>query len=312
MRTEWPPPQSHFPGIHMVHFRRSPYAPYMDLHLAVSTSGDIAASLYRQLLAAVRDGRLVPGERLPSTRELARSLSLSRGTVADAYERLAAEGILESRRGSGTYVPAHVTPNRARCAPSGQRVAPRRVWSELPPYVPDPEGLDFDLAGGEPDPSLFPLATWRRLVSETLRPSLLATSPYAGTSHPALQDAIAGYLGRSRSVVAHGDDIILTNGSQQAFDLVTRVLVAPGDRVAVESPGYTSLVRLWVSHGALVTGVPVDDEGLVVDALPDDARVVYVTPSHQFPTGVVLQRDRRAERCAGIGPDKACPEGVLV
>ncbi len=265
----------------------------MDLHLAVSTSGDIAASLYRQLLAAVRDGRLMSGERLPSTRELAQSLNLSRGTVASAYERLAAEGILETRHGSGTYIPAHVTPSRARCAPSGERVAPRSVWSELPPYVPDPVDIDVDLAGGEPDPSLFPLATWRRLVSETLRPSLMATSPYAGTSHPALQDAIAAYLGRSRSVVAQGDDIILTNGSQQAFDLVARVLVSPGDRVAVESPGYTSLVRLWVSHGARVTGVPVDDDGLVVDALPDDARVVYVTPSHQFPTGVVMSLPRR-------------------
>jgi GntR family transcriptional regulator/MocR family aminotransferase len=189
----------------------------MDLHLAVSTSGDIAASLYRQLLAAVRDGRLMSGERLPSTRELAQSLNLSRGTVASAYERLAAEGILETRHGSGTYIPAHVTPSRARCAPSGERVAPRSVWSELPPYVPDPVDIDVDLAGGEPDPSLFPLATWRRLVSETLRPSLMATSPYAGTSHPALQDAIAAYLGRSRSVVAQGDDIILTNGSQQAY-----------------------------------------------------------------------------------------------
>ena len=265
----------------------------MDLHLTVSASGDIAASLYRQLLSAVRDGRLASGERLPSTRELAHSLSLSRGTVAGAYERLTAEGILESRRGSGTYVPAHVAPSRARCAPSGQRVAPRSVWSELPPSLPDPVDVEFDLAGGEPDPSLFPLATWRRLVSETLRPSLMATSPYSGTSHPALQDAIAGYLGRSRSVVARGDDILLTNGSQQAFDLVARVLVSPGDRVAVESPGYTSLVRLWVSHGARVTGVPVDDEGLVVDALPDDARVVYVTPSHQFPTGVVMSLPRR-------------------
>ncbi len=265
----------------------------MELHLTVSTSGDIAASLYRQLLAAVRDGRIGTGERLPSTRELAARLDLSRGTVASAYERLCAEGILESRHGSGTYVPAHVTPDRARCAPSGDRVAPRRVWSELPASVPDPVGVSDDLAGGEPDPRLFPLATWRRLVSETLRPSLLAMSPYTGTSHRALQDAIAGYLGRSRSVVAHSDDIILSNGSQQAFDLVARVLVAPGERVAVESPGYTSLVRLWVSHGARVTGVPVDDEGLVVDALPDDARVVYVTPSHQFPTGVVMSLPRR-------------------
>ena len=265
----------------------------MDLQMDVGPPGEVTASLYRQLVAAIRDGRLTPGERLPSSRELADQLQVSRGTVTAVYDRLAAEGLVESRRGSGTYVPTHVTPSRARCAPRGQRVAPRHVWSSLPPDVPDPTGVEFDLAGGEPDPSLFPLATWRRLMSETLRPSLIATSPYAGTSHPALQDAIAAYLGRSRSVVAQGDDIILSNGSQQAFDLVARVLIAPGNRVAVESPGYTSLVRLWSSHGARVTGVPVDDEGLVVDALPDDARVVYVTPSHQFPTGVVMSLPRR-------------------
>ena len=264
----------------------------MDLHLTVARE-DIAASLYRQLLAAVRDGRLSSGERLPSTRELARSLRLSRGTVASAYERLCAEGVLESRKGSGTYVPAHVTPSRARCAPRGQRVAPRSVWSELPPGVPDPGDVTFDLAGGEPDPRLFPLATWRRLMAETLRPSFITTNPYAGTGNPALQSAIASYLGRSRGVVAQGDDILVTSGSQQAFDLVARVLVAPGDRVAVESPGYSSLVRLWLSHGAVVTGVEVDDEGLVVESLPDDARVVYVTPSHQFPTGVVMSLPRR-------------------
>jgi GntR family transcriptional regulator/MocR family aminotransferase len=146
---------------------------------------------------------------------------------------------------------------------------------------------------GGPDTTLFPLPVWRRLVSATLRPSLQAAPAYDGSGHPALQSQIARYLGVSRSVVADGSDVLLTNGAQQALDVTARVLVSPGDTVAVEDPGYTAAVRLFASHGARVRGVPVDEEGLVVDAVPRGARLVYVTPSHQFPTGTVMSLRRR-------------------
>ncbi len=265
----------------------------MDLQLDLGPSGDVTASLYRQLVSAIRDGRLAPGERLPSSRELADRLSISRGTVTAVYDRLAAESLVETRRGSGTCVAGKVVPWSGRTAPHGRRIAPRPLWTSLPAGFPDVEGLEFDLSAGGPDPSLFPFAVWRRLTSEALRPDLAATSPYTGLGHPALQTAIAGYLGRSRSVVCEGSDVILTNGAQQGFDLIARVLVAPGDMVAVEDPAYTGVVRLLASHSATVVGVPVDDEGLVVDALPDAGKVVYVTPSHQFPTGVVMSLRRR-------------------
>ncbi len=265
----------------------------MDLHLDVGPSGDVTASLYRQLVSAIREGRLAPGERLPSSRELADQLRISRGTVTAVYDRLATESLVDTRRGSGTSVAGKVVPWSGRTAPHGRRIAPRPVWASLPPAVPDVEGLGFDLSAGGPDPRLFPLAVWRRLMSESLRPELAGTSPYAGVGHTALQAAIAGYLGRSRAVVCEGSDVILTNGAQQGFDLVARVLVSPGDVVAVEDPAYTGVVRLLASHSATVVGVPVDDEGLVTDALPDAARIVYVTPSHQFPTGVVMSLRRR-------------------
>jgi GntR family transcriptional regulator/MocR family aminotransferase len=265
----------------------------MDLHLDVGPSGDVTASLYRQLVVVIRDGRLAPGERLPSSRELADQLQVSRGTVTAVYDRLAAESLVDTRRGSGTCVARKVVPWSGRQAPHGRRIAPRAIWDSLPPGVPDVEGLGFDLSAGGSDPRLFPFAVWRRLMSESLRPELAGTSPYSGAGHPALQTAIAGYLGRSRSVVCEGSDVILTNGAQQGFDLVARVLVSPGDVVAIEDPAYTGVVRLLASHGAAVVGVPVDDEGLVVEALPEQARVVYVTPSHQFPTGVVMSLRRR-------------------
>ncbi|MGV8849067.1 MAG: PLP-dependent aminotransferase family protein [Propionibacteriaceae bacterium] len=209
------------------------------------------------------------------------------------YDRLAAESLVDTRRGSGTCVAGKVVPWSGRQAPHGRRIAPRAIWDSLPPSVPDVEGLGFDLSAGGSDPRLFPFAVWRRLMSESLRPDLAGTSPYSGAGHAILQSAIAGYLGRSRSVVCEGSDVILTNGAQQGFDLVARVLVSPDDVVAVEDPAYTGVVRLLASHGATVVGVPVDDEGLVVEALPEQARVVYVTPSHQFPTGVVMSLRRR-------------------
>ncbi len=269
------------------------YGVAMDLQVDVGPHGEVTASLYRQLVAAIRDGRLTPGERLPSSRELADQLHVARGTVTAVYDRLAAESLVDTRRGSGTSVASKVVPWSGRTAPHGRRIAPRAVWTSLPPGVPDSEGLGFDLSAGGPDPRLFPFAVWRRLMSESLRPALAATSPYAGAGHVSLQASIAGYLGRSRSVVCESSDVLLTNGAQQGFDLVARVLVSPGDVVAIEDPAYTGVVRLFASHGARVVGVPVDNEGLVVEELPEQAKVVYVTPSHQFPTGVVMSLRRR-------------------
>jgi GntR family transcriptional regulator/MocR family aminotransferase len=144
-----------------------------------------------------------------------------------------------------------------------------------------------------PDDSLFPLATWRRLVSSALRRGRISRATYDETGPTALETEIARYAGLSRSVVAAPVDVVTTAGAQQALDLVARVLVEPGDVVAVEDPGYTAAARLFETHRASVAGVPVDSEGLVVEALPATARLVYVTPSHQHPTGVAMSRARR-------------------
>jgi GntR family transcriptional regulator/MocR family aminotransferase len=265
----------------------------MAFHVTLEgAGGDRTTRLYQALLDAVLDGRLAPGDRLPPTRELAGELGVARGTVATAYDRLAAEGFLEARVGSGTFVSRDARQRHHRRAPAGD-VRPRAVWASLPPPVLDAPAQPLDLSVGGPDTSLFPLAVWRRLVSATLRPSLLTATAYEGGGHPDLQREVARYVGLSRSVVAGADDVLLTGGAQQGLDVIARAVVDPGDVVVVEDPGYTAAVRLFASHGARVVGVPVDAEGLVVDDLPRSARMVYVTPSHQFPTGAVMSLRRR-------------------
>ncbi|MER7503749.1 PLP-dependent aminotransferase family protein [Nonomuraea pusilla] len=260
----------------------------MDVHISLRGRGDLAAQVYRQLLEAILDGRLRSGERLPPTRELARRLEISRNTVAVAYDRLVADGFLVGRAGAGTFVAAE--PVRGRAAPKGV-VRPRPVWEGVA-EAGGQRSARYDFRAGVPDARLFPMETWRRLVARELRVSAAGYGDPSG--HEGLREAIARHIGISRSVRAGADDVLITNGAQQALDLVGRVLVEPGAVVAVEEPGYPPARMLFRSLGARVVGVPVDAEGLDVSAIPASARVVYVTPSHQFPLGTPMSLARRA------------------
>lgn len=266
----------------------------MDLQVSLSGRGDLAARIYRQLLDAILDGRLRPGERLPPTRELARQLEVSRNTVATAYERLTAEGFLVGKVGAGTFV-GTVTPQRSRTAPAGG-VQPREAWRGVTPVMANRSDTPrYDFRVGTPDPELFPLETWRRLVLRELRPSAVRRAVYADPAgHPDLRSAIARYIGVSRSVRTGADDVLVTSGAQQALDLIGRVLVGPGDCVVVEEPGYPSARAVFTALGARVVGVPVDSSGLDVSQLPPSAALVYVTPSHQFPLGTPMSLSRRS------------------
>ncbi|MFF4412806.1 PLP-dependent aminotransferase family protein [Streptosporangium sp. NPDC001559] len=269
----------------------------MDPHVSLDGPGDLASRIYRQLREAVLDGRLRPGERLPPSRELARRLGVSRNTACAAYERLTAEGFLLARVGAGTFVAEPTTPAGAvrRGAPQGRGVRPRPFWDDLPDAAENPGIPRYDFRVGRPDGELFPLATWRRLLAAELRASTVRTSGYGEPAgHPALREAVARHVGLSRSVRADAGDVVVTQGAQQALDLVGRVLIEPGDRVAVEEPGYPPARLLFASLGARVGGVPVDGEGLDVDALSSGTRLVYVTPSHQFPLGTPMSPARRA------------------
>ncbi|UUV30686.1 PLP-dependent aminotransferase family protein [Amycolatopsis roodepoortensis] len=267
----------------------------MPFHISLDGHTDLAARIYRQLRDGILDGRLRAGERLPPTRELARELDVSRNTVAVAYERLTAEGFLSGHVGRGTFVSADPVARAERAAPAGSGVRPVARWRSLPALPGDDRSApEFDFRVGAPDPTLFPLRTWRRLVGQALRPSLLPPSGYADPAGlEALRVAIARHIGAARSVRAGGEDLVVTQGAQQALDLIGRVLIEPGTRVAVEDPGYPPAERLFAAHGARITKVPVDAEGLDVASLVKGTRLIYTTPSHQFPLGTPMSLARR-------------------
>ncbi len=265
----------------------------MDLSVDLTGRGDRTAALYRALLDAVCSGRVRAGDRLPPTRNLAQDLGVSRNTVATAYERLTAEGYLEGRVGAGTYVSEAVAGSARR--PRGTALRPRDSWIWQPRPVSGEQPVPpYDFRVGIPDATLFPFDTWRRILTAESRLGADNPGAYAEPSgHPRLRAAIARYLAYSRGVDADPDDVIATNGTQHALDLIARVLVEPGDVVAVEDPGYPFARDLFASHGAKVVPVPVDHDGLVVAALPTNTRLVFTTPSHQFPLGPPLSLARR-------------------
>nr|WP_239062306.1 PLP-dependent aminotransferase family protein [Streptomyces sp. SID13031] len=261
--------------------------------------GDLAGQLYRQIVELVAGGLLRPGEVLPSSRELAGRLSVSRNTVAAAYERLFAEGFVQTRAGVGTFVSHHVE-QAGPPLPAGESRPPRTtrirpVWAELA-EPPDLSAATprFDFRAGIPDVRAFPFGAWRAAVADQLRAGAVGSGAHGDPAgDPRLRAAVARHVAVSRSVRCGFEDVLITSGIQQAIDLISRVLLEPGDVVAVEDPGYGPPRVLFRSQGMRVVGVPVDGEGLVVDALPDDARLVYVTPAHQFPLGIPMSTPRR-------------------
>jgi GntR family transcriptional regulator / MocR family aminotransferase len=266
----------------------------VELHVRVEGRKDLARQLYRQLRGAIVEGRLRPGERLPSTRELASRLELSRNTVALAYEWLTSEGLVSGRAGAGSFVEtaARTEPGpKATAAAPELRTAP--VWARVTRGFGRVAAGAFDFRPGIAESRLFPFDSWRRLVATQLRPKTLDGRYGESAGHPALRAAIAAHIGAARGVQASAEDVIITNGAQHAFDLLARVLIEPGTRVAVEDPGYPPVRSLLESFGAEVVGVRVDAHGLRVDELPPDAQLVYVTPSHQYPLGMPMSPERR-------------------
>ena len=268
----------------------------MDFQVNLSGRKNLSGEIYRQIRNAIGDGRLRPGDCLPASRDLAHSLKVSRTTVTVAYDRLAGEGYLISRVGAGTYVNNEVV--RIRGEETTRRVdgslQPRAIWNSITLTRAFEKPAQFDFRSGLPDASLFPHEIWRRLVVRALRSEAVAGGVYGEPGgYRGLREAIARHIGISRGVQVSADDITITNGAQQSLDLVARALLSPGDRVAVEDPGYHPPRFLFESLGAEVRGVPVDSEGLVVDKLPRNTRLVYVTPSHQYPLGVMMSLSRR-------------------
>ncbi|HEV3468952.1 MAG TPA: PLP-dependent aminotransferase family protein [Pyrinomonadaceae bacterium] len=270
------------------------------------------APLYRQLYEALRRailaGQLKPGTRLPSTRELAGDLRVSRNTVMNAYEQLLAEGYVEGQTGSGTYVSrllpeellhARAVPPRApRAARKGRDLSARgRLLAATPSAVARAAGATRPFRPGIPAIDAFPFELWSRLVSRHWRRprrDLLNYGDAAG--YAPLREAIASYLGAARAVRCEPEQVIVVAGAQQALDLGARVLTDAGDDVWVEEPGYLGAKGALAAAGARLVPVPLDEEGLSVEAgarLAPWPRLVYASPSHQYPTGVTMSLARR-------------------
>ncbi len=283
----------------------------MDLPLSLDRSSNIPLQrqLTDQLRAAILDGRLPAGTRLSSTRSLAESAGVSRNVAVAAYDELYAEGYVEGRHGSGTFVTIDLPtlPKRVRPESIG---APR--WLQplnLENEEIEPEDLtSIEFRLGRPYTALISADAWRRAWSEVAH-----DVPPATYGHPAgdlrLRQAISDYLGRSRGVACGGDDVVVTSGALQAIDLIARATLRPGDSVALEEPGYPSARRVLAARGAHTMPVTVDEDGLVVDEIPagpEAPLLVYTTPSHQYPLGARLSIARRlalldwAEQCDSL------------
>ncbi len=266
--------------------------------LPKAEEGGLVKALHRQLRSAIVEGRLAAGSALPSSRRAAAALGLSRNTVVAAYDLLIAEGYLVARTNARPVV-ADIGARRAARV-SKANLASRRAliathW-QSPTLAAAPVLPERSFRLGMAEHRFFPHEVWRRLAGRAWRQwskQAFAYPPVEGV--PALREAIAQHVAFSRAVACGADEVIVTSGAQQAFDLLARLLVTPGRTcVAVEEPGYPPLRHAFLAAGARLLPVPVDNEGLRVDRLPADARVVCVTPSHQSPTGVALSLARRA------------------
>ena len=268
------------------------------MHLPLDGRGPLHAQLTRALKTALAGGRLGQGSRLPPTRALARDLGVSRNTVLTAYEQLRAEGFVDARVGSGSFVAAPLMADAANdttplVAPP-QTAYARRAREVYDATLARRRSNDVRLSFQYGLPLVNPALTtaWAR---ELARAAAYTAPNYPDAQGvPALREAICDYLARRRGVQATPEDILVVGGTQQAVSLAARVLLEPGDLAAIEEPQYFALRNVLKIHGARLHGAECDADGLRLDRLPlESPRLVCVTPSHQFPSGAVMALPRR-------------------
>ncbi len=283
--------------------------------LALNLERKPDAPLYRQIcsgiVAGIADGSIKPGERLPSTRDLAQALDVSRNTIILAFEQLVAEGYLEGQSGSGTYV-SHEPPEES-VAVEPPRINPAILaagsldqscdlgrLAHVPPtlrYMRQPVAFRSNF----PALDAFPIQLWAKLAADLYRKLDAETANHLmGEGDPQgygpLREAIAEHIALGRGIACTAANVIIFAGAQQAVDLACRLLLMPGDEVLCEDPGYDGVYASATAAGAVPISTPVDDEGLDVAAAiakAPGARMAYVTPSKQFPLGITLSLERR-------------------
>ncbi|KAA9001960.1 PLP-dependent aminotransferase family protein [Affinibrenneria salicis] len=274
--------------------------------LGSQQQGTLNKRLYDSIRLVILDGAITPGSRLPSSRDLAQELALSRNTVLAAYEQLLAEGYIETRSGSGTFVTRHLPDGKImRPTPhdeSGQPpVALSQALSRRGARLLGYAGASARQWGafmpGIPDIASFPHSLWRRLQTRLMRHSRPEQLTYtAAGGCPELLSALVDYLRIARSVACSPEQILITEGTHQAIDLLTKMLCDPGDMAWIEDPCYWGMRNVLTINGLRVEPIPVDDQGMNPPELENgrpSPRLICVTPSHQYPLGAVMSLSRR-------------------
>jgi GntR family transcriptional regulator / MocR family aminotransferase len=286
----------------------------LDLAPPAKAAKGAASSLFGQIRAAILDGRLAPGTKLPPTRSSAKFFGLSRNTTAEVYDGLRGEGLVVTRRGAGTYVADFAASAAARAAQRSKPPVDVRLndfwlreevtaalgfWrGESGAGAAHPSLPQIDFRPAIIDAGLFPFDALRRAFTRQLRHLEKRPGSYQSAQgnqgNYRLRDAITRHISLTRAVACRADDVLITAGAQQAFDLLARVLVKPSESiVAIEDPGYPPMRVAFAAAGARLVPVGVDKEGLVIEDLPAGVSVICVCPSHQFPLGVTMSKRRR-------------------
>jgi GntR family transcriptional regulator/MocR family aminotransferase len=265
-------------------------------HAPLTSLRDQTCNTLRHL---IRNGQLLKGERLPSTRTLAKDLAISRVTAEAAYSQLEAEGYLQRKVGDGTYVAIHVMQAAGRLQPppdnERQLLSRRGAALDRGRACADRQHTQA-FAAGAPDLRAFPIETWQKLTSKRLRQDGASLMRYGDPQgYAPLRSAIAAYLSQSRGVHCQPEQVVVLTSSQQALHLIATLLLDPGDPVWMEDPGYRGAKNVFAALGASVQAVPVDAEGMNPERAPSPTipKLIYLTPAHQFPTGVPLSLARR-------------------
>jgi GntR family transcriptional regulator/MocR family aminotransferase len=285
---------------------RSRWADFLDLTVDTASETPLLQQVYLLLRGAILSHALVPGSPLPSTRRLADRLGVSRTSVLSAYDQLLAEGYVEGRAGSGTFVTNDIPQPVIKPVASGKpktKAAHRHLsdagarFRKLAENLGPPEEIPFSPGCCSVD--AMTIESWRRVGSKQMKTFERVNLHYADPiGELSLRIEVAQYLQAARAVRCEPEQIVIVSGAQQAIDLSLRALVNPGDPVWIEDPGYTGARAALRAVGAKLVPVPVDEGGLVVSAgivAQANARAAYITPSHQYPTGAVMSMRRRLE-----------------
>lgn len=245
--------------------------------------------VYEQIRLSILNGWIVAGERLPSTRELASSLGISRNVILEAYEQLIVEGYIEGRKGSGTYV-AEGTFLNLSTMENYNPLYEQQLNKEIEDII--------DFRSGLPALDMFPRNAWGKIAKEVC---IDTTHAIFGYDYPEgraeLRYIVSDYLNRTRQVLCHPDQLVITSGATQALSLISNLLLSPGDEVIIEDPITNEIQTIFSSQGSILYPIPVDEQGMRTDLIPltRKPKFIFVTPSHQFPLGGTLPIQRRIQ-----------------